>query len=215
MTLLAFRLLRTNEIHVNSYGAVERAVSAPPASWEAALGTLYDPRIFGAAEDWRCACGRLAGKDHGRVICPDCGVMIGCAAKLRRTRCGHISLPMQVPHPLQPDVLIDTVAVLPIAYRGGAPGGDNLNTFYTEVLRAVAHCGAGSAEQPALDDLQASVAALMCNEWQARPREYQGRPIQSLLGHLSADYCTSESVAAYLLALGVTVSVEPPQAAQP
>src|SRR5437762_3433820 len=55
---------------------------------------LYDPRIFGPAEDLRCSCGKQMGEEAIGRMCDECGVFVVLDAwKVRRERLGHIGLP--------------------------------------------------------------------------------------------------------------------------
>lgn len=58
---------------------------------------LFDERIFGPAQDYRCSCGKYAGYHNRGKICEVCGVRLG-EKKQRRHNFGHIKLSEPVVH---------------------------------------------------------------------------------------------------------------------
>lgn len=87
------------EVRSMSFGVVHNPVFPCPESWQEQKRSLFDQRIFGAAADDCCACGKYRGIDARGIICDVCGVKIGEAAVMRKARFGHIDLGRQIPHP--------------------------------------------------------------------------------------------------------------------
>ena len=81
---------------------------------------LYSQRIFGAARDGACECGKYAEARYEGIICDRCGVkVLGDAMTQRRRRLGHIELAFPCRHPLASSEhpLLDTWPIAPIAFR--------------------------------------------------------------------------------------------------
>jgi hypothetical protein len=88
---------------------------------------LYEPSIFGAAENFRCACGAISGTNAVGNFCRQCRVLVTAEASLdRRRKLGVVPLSCLVPHPFAPSTLVDDFPVAPIAYRINADGSPNL-----------------------------------------------------------------------------------------
>lgn len=93
---------------------------------------LYSPAIFGATEDYRCACGLLAGEGNVGRTCAQCQVMVVSNAGLGlKTRIARMPLGLNCRHPWarQSDIpggWIRELLVAPIAYRVGPHGEPNV-----------------------------------------------------------------------------------------
>lgn len=61
--------------------------------------TLFDQRIFGPLEDYRCGCGKYSRMKHRGVVCESCGVEV-TQSKVRRERFGYFALARPQVHPL-------------------------------------------------------------------------------------------------------------------
>lgn len=103
--------------------------------WAQVQGTIYDQRIFGPKEAYRCACGRFNGQEYSGAVCPICGVQ-AMWKEGRRYRFGHINLigGVTIPHPFFPDAeRIDAVPVAPAVYWD-SPERHALADAYEELL---------------------------------------------------------------------------------
>lgn len=109
---LRLEVLPKEEVLVHSFGRVN-IVARTAETPGGAKGTLHDPAIFGPAEDYRCACGRMEGRGFTGRVCAYCGVRVGRSRLLRRRRWGHIQLPAPVGHPLRPGRTVEAIPVLP------------------------------------------------------------------------------------------------------
>ena len=176
-----FAAIDAEEVRQRSYGIVSRACNEKPKDWKGCAGTLFDPRVFGSEEDWKCACGKYRGRSHNEMICAECGVKIGVAAELRATRFGHINLARPVRHPLIQGSVISAIPVLPIGFREPRDRAD-LNYLYNCVLaaneRAERQSPKDASEQ--LGELDSSIAMLFGNEQLPDPLTYDGRILRSL-----------------------------------
>lgn len=63
-----------------------------------ASDTLFDQRIFGPIEDYRCACGKYSRMKHRGVVCETCGVDV-IDSRVRRERFAHLELAEPCVHP--------------------------------------------------------------------------------------------------------------------
>ena len=101
---------------------------------------LYDPTIFGPADDLKCNCGKFSGQEVVDIICDKCGVRVYADAALaRKQRLGHMELAMSCPHPLDEDVLIEAIPIAPVGYRTGTHGSPNsLGRKYEALLETSA-----------------------------------------------------------------------------
>jgi hypothetical protein len=160
-----YRLAAAREVHSWSFGLVTAIRRPGTTGWEQRLGTLDDERIFGPLRDRECACGKYQGAAHRGMICDRCGVKVTTRAE-RRTRFGHIDLPVPVPHPLGGEAeQVDAVPVLPAAFLG-SPAGRELASAYEELVAAAA--GESRAElraglQRLVDGLFPAV--VLAHEW--------------------------------------------------
>src|SRR5262245_3654096 len=117
-----YRLATAREVYAWSFGLVKATRRPGATGWEQLLGTLDDQRIFGPENDWECACGTYRGPRHEGMVCDRCGVKVTTREE-RRSRFGHVDLPVPVPHPLgDADDLVGAVPVLPAGFLE-APAG--------------------------------------------------------------------------------------------
>ena len=118
-----------------SFGAVKRPRVRGAAGWEQAKDTLDDPRIFGPAHDFECACQKSIGQRFAGIICDRCGVKV-TTRRQRRRRFGHINLASPIAHPFgAPGMVLHAVPVLPAAVlrsRDGSP----LSPLYEQIVLA-------------------------------------------------------------------------------
>ena len=110
-----------------SYWEVTAVTTLEVRSWSfgrvAGIADLYDPRVFGPAQDVRCACGKYVGADAVDYICDECGVRVSADSRsLRKRRHGHIDLACPCPHPLHPTVRLEAFPIAPIGFRQDADG---------------------------------------------------------------------------------------------
>ena len=207
---LRFAVMSDAEVHRISFGAVDNPVFPEPLGWEAAKGSVYDPRTFGAKHDWQCACREYRGEQHEGTICDRCGVKVGVARALRRKRFGHIDLLAPVAHPLNEQTDIVAIPVLPIAYRETRAHGDDLSFLYTQIIHANGG-GPVPGDEPTAGGtgrVATRIRELFCNEWLDEPRCVDGRPLRSLLHYLLEDPARSlATMGVYLTALGLKPSM--------
>jgi DNA-directed RNA polymerase beta' subunit len=202
-------VMTDSEVRANSFGRVHNPVFPGPETWQEQKGSLFDQRIFGAEVDYRCACGKYAGREFDTWICDMCGVKIGEAAVLRKRRFGHIDLGRQIPHPWFEDSVIGMIPVLPIAYRGDRSGME-LDILYSRVVRGaeLPEPAQASSTGTATDPLWWAVRQLFENEATAEPVLHRGRPARSLCHFAFKKAGTEhEEVGAYLAALMLKVVV--------
>ena len=83
-------------------GAVTRHATVDGPSLRPVPGGLFCQRVFGPVKDYACACGKFARLKHRGVVCDQCGVEV-TMSRVRRTRSGHVALPVPVVHPLWRD----------------------------------------------------------------------------------------------------------------
>jgi hypothetical protein len=106
------------QVRTWSFGAVKRRLRPfeHREDWSQVQGTIWDQRIFGPQEAYRCACGRFEGEEYSGAICPICNVKAMWKAG-RRFRFGHINLSTSIPHPFFSDAEpLDAVPVAPAVY---------------------------------------------------------------------------------------------------
>lgn len=199
---LTFRASSTQEIQEHSFGRVSNGVFPCPATWQARRNTLFDPRIFGPEEDWRCACGKFEGFEHRGIICDRCGVKIGDAQERRRSRFGHIQLNTPISHPLDKFSTIEVIPVIPIAFRTDTDEPD-LDFLYSRVLHANAlrHENSGS-------ELEGAYQCLLFNEWSGEPIRFEGRMLHSLMYYgFDRKEGRIENIGVFLFAMGLRVDL--------
>src|SRR5687768_4966366 len=64
------------------------------------LNDLYSARIFGAAANYRCGCGKTSGEEFVGIMCPSCRVYVTDKAEAdRRTLMGKVVLPFFLENP--------------------------------------------------------------------------------------------------------------------
>ena len=94
------------------------ATHATASGVVSATEDLYSERIFGAKENFKCACGKLVGQDATDEICTVCLVRVQSDAKrARKLMLGYMKLAFHVPHPLEVKQYISVFPIAPIAYR--------------------------------------------------------------------------------------------------
>ncbi len=198
--LISAQALEPHEIRAVSFGVVEAAGSEPPADWRsAAPGSLFDPVIFGPAADDECGCGYIKGAEHRGLVCPRCGVCPGDAGRARRTRFGHINLPLPLPHPVDVGTLCSVVAVPPLALREPLLHGDDLNILYSRLVESRGDPQAGFE----------ALMALFFNEQLDQPIRRDDKPLRSLSWRLLDDPDRSvDDVPALLLAMGMRLAAD-------
>lgn len=133
--LNAFQAATSAQIRTWSSGSLKRRLLPFERrdDWRQTQGTLWDQRIFGPVEDWKCPCGRFEGEEHSGVICPVCGVKVVSRAA-RRLRFGHVNLPVRIPHPFFAEAeALDAVPVVPPVYWETL-AGQPLATAYEELV---------------------------------------------------------------------------------
>jgi hypothetical protein len=122
-----YRVATTRDVRSWSFGEMRAKRPAGANSSQHHRGTLLDQTIFGPVLDFECACGKFRGTQYKGMICDRCGVKI-TTADSRRTRCGHIELPVTIGHPLgKPSDTLDAFPVVPAVYFdsvAGAPLAD-------------------------------------------------------------------------------------------
>jgi|WetSurMetagenome_2_1015567.scaffolds.fasta_scaffold474645_1 DNA-directed RNA polymerase beta' subunit len=203
--LATLRIAEDREVLRRSFGRVSVAGAMPHCDAKHDKDTLFDPRIFGPVENWSCACGQFRGTELRGRICSQCGVRIGRAPLLRRSRFGHIELRAPVHHPLDANRKIGVIPVIPVAYRSDS-GESDLDYLYSRVLEAnVLRVGLTPGGD---DDLQLRLCQLFNNEGCAEKAEHQGKVVRSLCYYaFEAPHRPLASVGIFLAALGVEVSV--------
>jgi hypothetical protein len=149
--LSGYRLATDLEVRSWSYGAVKALRRADSTGWQQCRFTLDDQAIFGPLREFECACSKYRGPAHRNMICDRCGVKV-TTPDVRRSRFGHIDLPMPVSHPLGTDDDLISVPVLPAVFWESSAGG-RLAPFYENLVAA-----AGSSNRA---DMSASLAAIV------------------------------------------------------
>ncbi|MGH7176900.1 MAG: hypothetical protein ACREJC_05935, partial [Tepidisphaeraceae bacterium] len=128
-----YRPATDNEVRAESFGLLNAARINAEQDWRTQRGTFDDQAAFGPKRDFECVCGKYFGRDSAGIICDQCGVKV-TTSDVRRTRCGHINLPMPILHPLGGEPAhLNTVPVLPVAFIE-APGGADMLRAYDKVL---------------------------------------------------------------------------------
>jgi len=125
----------SEQVRMWSHGPLKRRLKPfeHRDDWTQVRGTLWDQRIFGPIEDYRCACGRFSGQEYSGAICPNCDVM-SMWSRARRFRFGHINLATKIPHPFFADAEpIDAIPVIPAFYWEN-PKQPALADAYEELL---------------------------------------------------------------------------------
>ena len=129
-----YRPATDDEVRAESFGLLKAARINGEQDWRKRRGTFDDQAAFGPKRDFECVCGKYFGRDCAGIICDQCGVKV-TTADVRRARCGHINLPVPIPHPLGGEPApLNVVPVLPVAFVE-APGGADLLRAYDKVLR--------------------------------------------------------------------------------
>ena len=207
LPVLQLKALSYDDVHTRSFGRVDKALDPGMSEdWELASGSLFDQRIFGPATDMRCSCGKHRGITEEGMVCSRCGVLVGTAKALRRSRFGHIDLVHPIIHPLLPETqALVCLPVIPIAYRYDS-GQDDLDYLYSAVLRA--NNESQSIETSSIATrLTDSIAALMANEHLELPLCIGGRELRSISYYAfgSAEPPLND-LETFLFALGIRIS---------
>jgi hypothetical protein len=130
---IRYRPATDNEVQTQSFGLLKVARINTEPDWRKQRGTFDDQAAFGPKRDFECACGKYLGSDSAGIICDQCGVKVA-SSDLRRSRCGHINLPVAILHPMRGDSApLNVLPVLPVAFIE-APDGADLLRAYDHVL---------------------------------------------------------------------------------
>lgn len=123
------------EVRAESFGLLKSARINAEQDWRKQRGSFDDQAAFGPKRDFECACGKYVGQNYADIVCDQCGVKVS-TADTRRSRCGHINLPLPVFHPLGRDhAHLDALPVLPVAFIE-APNGPALLRAYDLLLHS-------------------------------------------------------------------------------
>ncbi|MCR4765448.1 MAG: DNA-directed RNA polymerase subunit beta' [Bacteroidaceae bacterium] len=90
-------LASPEEILENSYGEVLKPETINYRTYKPERDGLFCERIFGPTKDYECYCGKYKRIRYKGIVCDRCGVEV-TEKKVRRERCGHISLVVPVAH---------------------------------------------------------------------------------------------------------------------
>ena len=96
-TQLSIGLASPEEILDNSYGEVLKPETINYRTYKPERDGLFCERIFGPVKDYGCHCGKYKRIRYKGCVCERCGVEV-TEKKVRRERCGHISLVVPVAH---------------------------------------------------------------------------------------------------------------------
>ncbi len=94
---LKILLASSQEIRDWSHGEVKRGDTYSYRNYLPEPDGLFCEKIFGPIHSYQCHCGKLKGKQHEGLTCPNCGVEI-LPSSVRRERFGHIELATPVVH---------------------------------------------------------------------------------------------------------------------
>ena len=124
-----YRVATTREVRSWSFGQLQAPRPAGANRTEHHRGTLFDQGLFGPLRDYECSCGRFRGIQYKGMICDRCGVKI-TTTDSRRTRFGHIELPLTIGHPLgELSDALDAFPVLPAVYFESLSGASVADTY--------------------------------------------------------------------------------------
>jgi hypothetical protein len=130
-----YRPSTSNEVRAESFGVLKTAKLHAESDWQKQRGSFDDQRIFGPRRRYECACGKYQGSEHGGIICDLCGVKI-TTPDVRRVRCAHINLDVEIPHPLGTEQdRLHSIPVLPVSFVEAERGGELLFA-YDVIIRA-------------------------------------------------------------------------------
>ena len=96
-TQISIGLASPEEILDNSYGEVLKPETINYRTYKPERDGLFCERIFGPVKDYECHCGKYKRIRYKGCVCERCGVEV-TEKKVRRERCGHISLVVPVAH---------------------------------------------------------------------------------------------------------------------
>ena len=94
---IVISLASPEDILDRSSGEVLKPETINYRSYKPERDGLFCERIFGPMKDYQCACGKYKGIRYKNITCDRCGVEV-TEKKVRRERCGHISLTVPVAH---------------------------------------------------------------------------------------------------------------------
>ncbi len=94
---ITISLASPEEILDKSSGEVTKPETINYRTYKPERDGLFCERIFGPVRDWQCGCGKYKGIRYKGIVCDRCGVEV-TEKKVRRERCGHISLVVPVAH---------------------------------------------------------------------------------------------------------------------
>ena len=124
-----------NDIRSWSFGAVKKPRVVGATHWSDLKDTLDDPRIFGTAVNFECACGKYRGQKYNGIICDRCGVKLQ-TRRARGRRFAHINVDCVITHPLGvPQDVLTALPVMPIRVVRSHEG-QRLAALYDDIIRA-------------------------------------------------------------------------------
>lgn len=132
----AFEVATTGEIKSWSFGALQFRRHHSATSRDNVKGTLYDQRIFGPVNDFKCACGKYAGNRYAELICDRCGVKV-TTRSARATRFGHVDFVEPIAHPFAQDSCLRCFPVLPAIFIESRMG-QHLQDLYDRLIETAA-----------------------------------------------------------------------------
>ena len=97
LNAIRITLASPEEIKGWSYGEVTKPETINYRTFKPERDGLFDEKIFGPVQDFKCACGKYNGYRYKGIICDKCGVEV-TKARVRRERMGHIELATPVAH---------------------------------------------------------------------------------------------------------------------
>ena len=94
---MQIKLASPENIVQNSYGEVKKPETINYRTLKPERDGLFCEKIFGTTRDYECSCGKFKTRKYEGVVCDRCNVQV-TDSKVRRYRCGHISLAAPVAH---------------------------------------------------------------------------------------------------------------------
>jgi hypothetical protein len=130
-----YRVATSRDVRSWSFGELKATRPSGADSSQHLRGTLFDQIMFGPVRDHECYCGKFRGIRYKGMICDRCGVKI-TTTDARRTRFGHIELPVSIGHPCgEPSDTLDAFPVVPAVYFESVAGA-RLGDAYEALLSA-------------------------------------------------------------------------------
>jgi DNA-directed RNA polymerase beta' subunit len=133
--LAQYQAATSAQIRLWSSGSVKRRLRPfeRREDWRQTQGTLWDARLFGPRESWKCACGKFDGEEFSGTVCNVCGVKVVSNVS-RKVRFAHVNLPLEIPHPYFAEAEpLDCVPIIPIVHWE-TPRGAALAEAYEELV---------------------------------------------------------------------------------